>query len=434
VSRAFDKDLSAHVKMYGDVLARTSLFSGLEQEAIARVANELVPVPVSGGNTLLRQGDPAKALYIIVQGAFSAYVTPEHGQEQIRVRTMGIGEYFGEMGLLTDSPHSATIQAEGESQILKLSRDAFHQLLREHPTTALPILVTVIRRLQAISTEMAEAKRISRELRQINQDLEASQEKLQEVSTLKSEFVSHVSHEIRTPLASMRLSIDNLLDGIVEAPDPRLRRYLLRLKENADRLNRLITNLLDLSRLEAGRIELNRSAIKIGDVVSQAVETIRPLATAKGLTITVDADLPQQCAWADPDKVDQILTNLLANAVKFTPASGRISVSACVRTGLERFVEAKGITSGTMDHTTSRAASWVEVAVRDSGEGVPVSEQEAIFDKFYQVQQGGPKVSGAGLGLAISKTLAELHGGRIWVESDTGRGSRFLFTLPLVMK
>jgi signal transduction histidine kinase len=428
VSPKSDEGFAAHVKASGDVLARMDLFSGLDTDAMARLADELVPLAVSAGGVLLRQGDAANALYLIVQGTFSVLVAPEENdQEPVLVRTMGVGEYFGEMGLLTDNPHSATIRAEGDSQVLTLPRAAFHQLLRDHPATALPVLVTVSRRLQAISTEMAAAKRSSRELLQMNQDLEASQEKLRELSTIKSEFVSHVSHELRTPLAAMRMAIDNVLDGVVGAPDPRLRRYLVRLKENADRLNRLIANLLDLSRLEAGRIELHCSAVKVADAVSRVVDTIGPLAAAKGLTVAVDTALPTQCAWADPDKVDQILTNLLGNAVKFTPAAGRIGVSACVRTGRET-----QLAGGGADQAGASADSWLEIAVQDTGEGVPVSEQQAIFDKFYQVHRGGPKRPGAGLGLAIAKTLVELHGGRLWVESKPGCGSRFAFTLPLV--
>jgi len=417
----------AHVKMYADVLAQTGLFSALAEDAIARVAKEFLPLSVPDGNILLREGDPPQALYIIAQGSFSVHVLSENTREQIRVRTMGIGEYFGEMGLLTDSPHSATIRAEGDSQVLKLPRAAFHQLLRDHPAAAIPVLGVVSRRLQAVSTEMAEAKRISRDLLQINQDLEVSQEQLKESSALKSEFVSHVSHELRTPLASMRLAIDNMLDGIVETPDPRLRQYLFRLRENADRLSRLISNLLDLSRLEAGRIELNRAAIRIGDIINQAAETIRPLAAAKEIAITVESELPERETWVDPDRVHQIFINLLGNAVKFTPATGRINVSARLRTRLERVNE-------TLDETGESSASAIEVAIQDSGEGIPASEQEAIFDKFYQAQRRGPKVPGAGLGLAICKTLVELHGGRIWVESKIGQGSRFVFTLPVAVK
>ena len=138
--QSMEKDSSVHVKKYGEVLAQTDLFSGIAEDAIARVAKELLPLSVPDGNILLREGDPPQALYIIAQGAFNVPVQSEHTREQFHVWTMGIGECFGEMGLLTDSPHSATIRAEGNSQVLKLPRDAFHQLLRDHPTAAIPVL------------------------------------------------------------------------------------------------------------------------------------------------------------------------------------------------------------------------------------------------------------------------------------------------------
>ncbi len=399
------------LNMYAEALAKSDLFAGLGPEAIEWVASKLITVSVPDGDVFLREGDAAQALYIVSAGAFSAHVTSEHDGQQIRLRTMGLGEYFGEMGLLTDMPHSATIRAEGPGQVLKLPRVAFHQLLREHPAIAVPILATLSRRLQTVTVDMAEAKRISRELLQINQHLEIASERLKESSSLKSEFGSHVSHELRTPLASMRLSIDNLLDGVIQPLDPRLHQYLVRLKDNTDRLNRLITDLLDLSRLEAGRIELHRSAIRLNYIFDQAVESIRTLVDSKGLTISIDGVIPEQPVWADPDKVHQILVNLIGNATKFTPAPGSITLSA---------------------NLSKSSPTFMEIAVQDSGEGVPESDRDAIFDKFYQVQRRGPKVPGAGLGLAISKTLVEMHGGRIWVDSTVCHGCRFVFTLPSV--
>ena len=141
----------------------------------------------------------------------------------------------------------------------------------------------------------------------------------------------------------------------------------------------------------------------------EVMETVKPMAAEKPVLLEVEVPEPSVLVWADRDKVTQVLMNLIGNAIKFTPPQGRVTVSAS-RDGTE----------------------WARVSVNDSGPGIPAEEYQKIFQKFYQVSEdGGPKPKGTGLGLAISKSLVELHGGKIWVESEEGRGSTFSFTLPV---
>jgi signal transduction histidine kinase len=183
-------------------------------------------------------------------------------------------------------------------------------------------------------------------------------------------------------------------------------------KENAERLDRLVTDLLDLARIESGRVELRRVSFPVRKVAEQLLENMEPAAAAKGVALS--AMVPDLQAWADRDKLHQILTNLVGNALKFTPPGGKVTVRA--RRAAPEVGGAPGV---------------VEIAVEDTGEGVPPDEREAIFDKFYQVRRSHTAAPpGAGLGLAITKSLVELHGGTIWVESEVARGSRFCFTLP----
>jgi signal transduction histidine kinase len=184
--------------------------------------------------------------------------------------------------------------------------------------------------------------------------------------------------------------------------------HLSRVRSNTQHLAGLINDLLDLSKIEEGKIQLDAGRVSLGGLVHEVMETVKPMATEKPVVLEVDVPEPSVLVWADRDKVTQVLMNLIGNAIKFTPCDGRIGVS-----------------------TANDLKGWVRVSIRDAGPGIPTSEQEKIFEKFYQVtQDGGPKPKGTGLGLAISKSLVELHGGKIWVESQPGRGSTFSFTLP----
>jgi len=233
------------------------------------------------------------------------------------------------------------------------------------------------------------------------------EQRLKELDKLKSDFVSNVSHELRTPLTAIKGSVDNMLDGLTGELNEKQSRYLTRIKSNADRLARLINDLLDLSRIEAG-IKLNRINLSLPTIVKEVVESLGSVAAEKLINFgikTADNDLT---AWADPDRVAEVLTNLLGNAIKFSPTGGNVTVSLA-RSG----------------------NNWVKVSITDTGTGIRPEEANRIFDKFYQVSHPEqPKATGTGLGLPIAKALVEMHGGRIWLESQVGHGSVFSFTLP----
>ncbi len=232
--------------------------------------------------------------------------------------------------------------------------------------------------------------------------------RLKELDKMKSDFVSNVSHELRTPLTAIKGSVDNMLDGITGPLNEKQNRYLTRIKSNADRLSRLINDILDLSRVEAGRIELKPTSLPLAALIQEVTDNIRPVAAEKLVSLEVTSPDISITAWADRDKVTQVLLNLLGNAVKFTPSHGRVSVDI-----------------------QSNGEGWVQISVADTGPGIGAQEVDKIFNKFYQgAQVSKQKTKGTGLGLAISKVLVEMHGGRIWVESEVGKGSTFSFTLP----
>jgi len=240
------------------------------------------------------------------------------------------------------------------------------------------------------------------------QELSVANEKLKELDRLKSDFVANVSHELRTPLTAIKGAVDLILREVTGSLNEKQTHYLTRVRSNTQHLAGLISDLLDLSKIEAGKFEFQSTRVSLGGLVHEVVETLRPIAAEKPLELEVTAHEPSVLVWADRDKVRQVLTNLIGNAIKFTPPHGKVMVSSA-----------------------SSDTDWVRVSVSDTGPSIPADERQRIFEKFYQVAEiGGPKPKGTGLGLAISKTLVELHGGKIWVESEPGRGSNFYFTLP----
>jgi PAS domain S-box-containing protein len=229
-----------------------------------------------------------------------------------------------------------------------------------------------------------------------------------EVDRMKSEFVSLVSHELRTPLTSIKGYVDLLLDGEVGELEEEQQEFLQIVKNNADRLVTLINDLLDISRIESGRIELRRKPIDLRKLVQGAAATLRPQIEARRQTLTLRFGESLPLALGDPDRVTQILTNLLSNAHKYTPAGGQLAMR--VHAGRD---------------------DTVQVEVRDSGIGLSIDEQEQLFTKFFRAKnRATQEAGGTGLGLAITRSLVELQGGRISVSSTPGQGSAFCFTLP----
>ena len=229
---------------------------------------------------------------------------------------------------------------------------------------------------------------------------------------MKTAFVSAVSHELRTPLTSIKGFVSTLLSDTEGYFDLETRREFLQIiDQETDRLKRLIDDLLNLSRIESGRaLEIRWKKFNLKEVADRVVEAQKTYTDKHTLVVDVPEDIE---VVADEDKVDQILTNLVNNAIKYSPDGGEVRVSA-------RHVDDE----------------WVEVAVSDQGIGIPPEKKDKVFDKFYRMEDETSKAKGGtGLGLYLVKHLVEAHGGKIWVESEgiPGKGSTFFFTLPKKM-
>ena len=260
------------------------------------------------------------------------------------------------------------------------------------------------REVAARNRELTEAlvqnERLVRELGDKSAQLEVA-------SRHKSEFLANMSHELRTPLNAVIGFADLLLERMFGELNDKQEEYLRDILDSGRHLLSLINDILDLSKIEAGRMELDVTDFQLSHAIENALILVRERAAGRGIALhqTVDARLGP--VSGDERKIKQVLLNLLSNAIKFTPQGGRIEVRAAPGEG------------------------FVEVSVRDTGVGIAPAEQDAVFEEFRQVGSSAARHEGTGLGLSLCRKFVELHGGRIWVESEVGRGSTFTFRLPV---
>jgi signal transduction histidine kinase len=281
--------------------------------------------------------------------------------------------------------------------------------------TGLPHGPGELHQLAAAFDEMAASlekhemqQRLEEDLRRHNEALEEENRRVREVNQLKSEFVSLVSHELRTPLTAISGYLDLLLEGQGGQPTAKQRELLGIVQRNAERLVKLIDDLLDLSHIESGKVELRTTAVDVVGLIAEVVKLLQPQLEAKGQWLFFDQAQILPTVLGDVERIRQILINLLSNAHKYTPQGGHIWLTASAEEG------------------------WVRIDVRDDGIGLGPDEQAHLFDRFFRARRPATQgVEGSGLGLPITRLLVEMHGGRITVTSVPGEGSTFSFTLPV---
>jgi PAS domain S-box-containing protein len=245
-----------------------------------------------------------------------------------------------------------------------------------------------------------------------------------EIERMKDEFVSIVSHELRTPLTSISAALDLLAGGVLQNQPEDAQQMLSIAANNTDRLVRLINDILDIERIESGKIVMTKQVCNAADLMNQAVEAIQDIAEKAEITLSVSPLNVQ--LWADPDRIIQVLTNLLSNAIKFSPPGSTIWLRAEMRD------RSDGETLSSLP-CSSAFASYVLFTVQDQGRGIPSDKLESIFERFQQVDASDSRrKGGTGLGLAICRSILQQHDGRIWAESTLGMGSTFYFTLPVL--
>ena len=254
----------------------------------------------------------------------------------------------------------------------------------------------------------AEVQEANRRLEATNQELLRAKEEAERGSRFKDQFLSTMSHELRTPLNAVLGFSDLLADASYGPLNDRQRRYVEHIHTGGKHLLSLISDILDLSKIEAGRMELTNESLRVESIFGEVLSVMRPLADKKSQSLSKNSQ-PGLVVRADSVRFKQVLMNLLGNAIKFTPKDGSIELGAHL------------------------AGGRVRVEVRDNGPGIPPAEQKRIFEAFYRLRESGKKTEGTGLGLAITHRLVELHGGELTLDSELGKGSCFYFSLPVAV-
>jgi two-component system phosphate regulon sensor histidine kinase PhoR len=292
--------------------------------------------------------------------------------------------------------NSSFVEVVRHHELITLWRDCMETRSEQATTLELPIQQRLI---QCIALSLRES--LPDKTLLLFQDLT----RIRRLETIRRDFISNISHELRTPLASLKALTETLQSGALDDP-PAARRFLNRMETEVDALTQMVSELLELTRIESGQVPLEFQSIAPVNLLNSAVDRLGMQAERANLKVYVDcpADLPR--ILADPPRLGQALVNLLHNAIKFTPSPGEIVLSA------------------------RQDVDVVVISIEDTGVGIPADDLPRVFERFYKIDRSRAE-GGTGLGLAITRHIVEAHGGKIWAESVVGQGSKFSFTIPI---
>jgi signal transduction histidine kinase len=356
-----------------------------------------VPVADNGGITaeLLLHGKPV--LIHEVETATHRFYPPLLEL----VRRSGIRSF---VGVPLQSHGKILGYLAGDRGARQCSEDDLHILL-----TIAGHVAAAIDNAKAYSDLAELTQHLEERIEQRTEELSHANAQLQDHDRRRTTFLSVVSHELRTPMTAIRSFAENMLDGVTGPLTELQRTYLTRIQHNVARLGRIIVQLLDWSRLDTKRIELRMEEVFLHQIATIATDSLQMVAAEKNVSLAVTPVESLPSVKGDRDKLEQILWNLIGNAIKFTPSGGHVTVEFCVS-----------------------PPGFVQTCVADTGCGIDPTHLDNIFNEFSRVPSAIPSSQGAQLGLCITKALVAMHHGHIWVESQPEVGSRFYFTLPIV--
>jgi signal transduction histidine kinase len=278
---------------------------------------------------------------------------------------------------------------------------------------------------------------LAAEFNRMAAQLAAAADERARMEIARRELVAAISHDLRTPLASLRVMTEALADGLVEDPATTTR-YLATMRSQIAHLSSLIDDLFEVAQIEAGALRLEFQRASLADLVSDAIEGMRPQAAAKGVRLEGSVAPGIGPALIAPQKIERVLYNLVTNAVRHTPSGGSVTISVSAERRPPANDHRPNLQKGAEPVVSRQSPAWsrvegsVVIEVADTGEGIAPEDLPQIFDRFYRGEKSRSRATGgAGLGLAIARGIVEAHGGRIWAESEQGQGARIAFSLPL---
>lgn len=353
---------------------------------------------VAKGETIFSKGNRGGAVYIIIKGCIQIH---DEGHVFIELKE---GKSFGEYALIDTETRTASASAKCDSILLRCTSDHIKQLEKEF---GIRIIDTILLPLQNIRKRMVVKDLQEEELTQQKLTIEKQRKELESLNATKDKFFSIIAHDLKNPFASLIGASDLLVDNAEELTQKQVKTFLGIINQSARQGFRLLENLLTWSRMQTGAIAWKPKEIDLWDLVNEVV--ILHTGSAENKEINLEANIDENLKiTADPNMINTVVRNLVSNAIKFTPKGGRIIVSS----------HSKG--------------DNVEIWIADSGIGMDLEEQKKLFRIDEQLTKSGTEnETGTGLGLILCKEFVEIHRGSIWVESESGKGSIFKFSIPL---
>ncbi len=355
---------------------------------------------------LIHQGSVSDGVYYLERGRLGVY--REEQDALFLLSEIAPGKLVGELGAATGWARTATVKAEETSRVIYIPEADFRRALNEVPGLAAEIVRQMGERLTAADVARVTLGRSYQQAIDRAQTLHSEKARLEELLRLREELADTIIHDLRNPLGVISAGLDMLQRSLADGSEPEYAVSVMDLVgRSVRRMQHLVDTLLDIARLEEGKMTLRHRPLDLRGLVEEAILEAQPLAENAGVAVENRLSPHLPLVMADRDVLQRVLTNLLDNALKFTPGGGRVWVEA---------------------HPDGEI---VRVEMVDTGPGIPLKERTRIFEKFTQVKGRVGTRSGSGLGLAFCQMAVEAHGGRIWVEDGPkGVGSRFVLTLP----
>ncbi len=415
-------------KLLADAADQNPLYAYLNSAKAGRVALS----DIAGKVKNLALGEDGLASYPCPTG--ESYVVAAIQYDGKRMGRMILGPFVSPSDavptrvLLTLDP--ALEASRLQELFLELPRaesEAVLKLVRHLQRTLDLLLFSGHRALLTSNMHLASVRESFRELEDKNDKLQTAFDRLKELDRLKSNFLATVSHELRTPLTSIIGYSEMLVEGLAGEMTAEQREFVQTIRDKGEQLLQLIKGLLDLSKLESGTMSLRKSQTDILTVLRDVAQTMSPTARKKEVEIIVDVERGLPLMWADSERLRQVFLNLTENAIKFTPPSGRVTLSARITAVDASNPEEAG---GLVILSARRTA--IEFRVADTGIGIPEAERSRVFDAFYQVDSSSTReAGGTGLGLSIVRRLIDGHDGTVRITDNTPKGAVFVVTIPV---
>ena len=434
-------------------IAATLILAGVLATRLARPLRDMTEVArrAAAGDLSARVLSPRRDEIGDLVRAFGDMTEAQRGRldelSQGYRRFAAVIEHMADGVLITDEPGTVLLINPAACRLLATTEQAalgrsFAAVVRHHA------LIELWQRGRRERTEQVEAVEISPKLflQAVHTPFQRGEAtgtivllqdltQVRRLQVMRRDFISNLSHELRSPLASLRAVVETLQDGAVDDP-PAAERFLAQAESELNTMTQMVEELTELSQIESGQIRLRLAPTSIGELVDGPVERLRPQAEAGGLALDVELPPGLPPVMVDAERVRQVVTNLLHNAIKFTPAGGRVLVTARSLPGeVDGLPDSEDESPGAppaMEEPAGISARVVEIEVRDTGVGIAKVDLPRVFERFYKSDRARTRGrGGTGLGLAIARHIVETHGGRIWVKSKEGKGSSFFFSLPV---